>query len=223
MEHSDRVDFTLPVDEPRRVGWIASQYVSYVHDNSLWLASGPIDGGRFSVTAGLSSDFTNSRFDSYLVIGDWRHYFRLGKESAGRSGPRLLQRGRSPAAHQHRRHGGTARVPAVRVHRRLAGLHVQPGAPVSDPHPPDPGAAVRRLGSAADSGGLFTDVGKATYSTTPGRGMLGSFGISFRMALGPLTVLRLDWGRRFGSNGPEGLRTELRPEGPRLRQLLLRL
>ncbi len=32
--------------------------------------------------AGLSSDFTNSRFDSYLVIGDWRHYFRLGKESA---------------------------------------------------------------------------------------------------------------------------------------------
>jgi hypothetical protein len=53
-------------------------------------------------------------------------------------------------------------------------------------------------------GGLFTDIGKATYSTTPGRGMLGSFGISFRMALGPLTVLRLDWGRRFGSNDLRG-------------------
>ena len=35
-EHSDRVDFTLPVDEPRRIGWIASHFLSYVHDNSLW-------------------------------------------------------------------------------------------------------------------------------------------------------------------------------------------
>ena len=60
FEHSDRVDFTLAVDEPRRVGWIASHYLSYVHDNSLWVNSGPIDGGRFSVTGGLSSDFTNS-------------------------------------------------------------------------------------------------------------------------------------------------------------------
>ena len=48
-EHSDRVDFTLPVDEPRRVGWIASHFLSYVHDNSLWIHSGPIDGGRFAV------------------------------------------------------------------------------------------------------------------------------------------------------------------------------
>ena len=82
VEHSDRVDFTLPVDEPRRIGWIASHYLSYVRDNSLWMPSGPIDGGRFAVTAGLSSDFSNSRFDSYLVSGDWRQYFRLGRRSA---------------------------------------------------------------------------------------------------------------------------------------------
>ena len=55
------------MDEPRRVGWIASHYLSYVHDNSLWMPSGPIDGGRFRVTAGISTDFTNSRFDSYLL------------------------------------------------------------------------------------------------------------------------------------------------------------
>ena len=64
-----------------RVGWIASHYMSYVHDNSLWIPSGPIDGTRFSFTAGISSDFTNSRFDSYLLSGDWRRYFRLGRRS----------------------------------------------------------------------------------------------------------------------------------------------
>ena len=72
FEHSDRTDFTLPVDEPRRVGWIASHYLSYVHDNSLWLPSGPIDGTRFSLTTGISTDFTNGRFDSYLLSADWR-------------------------------------------------------------------------------------------------------------------------------------------------------
>ena len=81
-EHSDRTDFTLPVDEPRRIGWIASHYLSYVHDNSLWIPSGPIDGGRLSLTAGVSSDFTNSRFDSYLLSADWRQYLRLGRHSA---------------------------------------------------------------------------------------------------------------------------------------------
>ena len=45
--------------------------------------------------------------------------------------------------------------------------------------------------------GLFTDLGRATFPTTPSRALLGSYGISFRMALGPLAVLRLDLGRRF--------------------------
>ena len=41
VEHSDRVDFTLPVDQPQRVGWIASHYLGYVHDNSLWINRRP--------------------------------------------------------------------------------------------------------------------------------------------------------------------------------------
>jgi len=205
IEHSDRVDFTLPVDEPRRVGWIASQYVSYVHDNSLWLASGPIDGGRFSVTTGLSSDFTNSRFDSYLVIGDWRHYFRLGKESAwalraygfysGGDRPRRINIGGTVGLRGYPQDGYILGSQAYMFNQELRFpilTHLTLGLPFGDWDLPQ------------IQGGLFTDVGKATYSTTPGRGMLGSFGISFRMALGPLTVLRLDWGRRFGSNDLRG-------------------
>ena len=57
VEHSDRVDFTLPVDQPRRVGWIASHYLSFVHDNSLWIPSGPIDGEPVQPHRRVSSDF----------------------------------------------------------------------------------------------------------------------------------------------------------------------
>ena len=153
LEHSDRVDFTLPVDEPRRVGWIASHYLSYVHDNSLWVASGPIDGGRFALTAGVSSDFTNSRFDSYLVTGDWRQYFRLGQRStwalrafgfySGGDRPRRINIGGTL---------GLRGYPAVRLHRRLAGLHVQSGAALPAAHPPHPRHAVRRHRLPRDPG-----------------------------------------------------------------------
>jgi len=47
-------------------------------------------------------------------------------------------------------------------------------------------------------------VGKATFETFSDRAVLGSYGISFRMALGPLAVLRLDLGRRFATDDFEG-------------------
>jgi outer membrane protein assembly factor BamA len=53
-------------------------------------------------------------------------------------------------------------------------------------------------------GALFTDVGKATFETSPDRALLGSYGISFRLALGPLAVLRLDVGRRFSDDDFQG-------------------
>ena len=40
---------------------------------------GPIDGGRLRLTTGLSSDFSNSRFDSYLFNVDWRQLFPAGQ------------------------------------------------------------------------------------------------------------------------------------------------
>jgi hypothetical protein len=37
-----------------------------------------------------------------------------------------------------------------------------------------------------------------------GRALLGSYGVSFRLALAPLAVLRLDLGRRFTDSGYQG-------------------
>ncbi|HEU5305157.1 MAG TPA: hypothetical protein VFU40_10975, partial [Gemmatimonadales bacterium] len=52
-------------------------------------------------------------------------------------------------------------------------------------------------------GGLFADVGKATFPSTD-RALLGSYGLGFRLAIAPLVVLRLDLGRRFSDDGFAG-------------------
>ncbi len=204
-EHSDRVDFTLPVDEPRRVGWIASHYLSYVHDNSLWINSGPIDGGRLSLTAGLSNDFTNSRFDSYVVSADWRRYLRLGRRStwalrgygfySGGDRPRRTNIGGTLALRGYPQFGyivGSQAYMANQEVRFPLLTHLTLGTPLGD------------LDFPEIQGAFFTDVGKATFETSTDRDVLGSYGISLRLALGPLAVLRLDLGRRFSSDNFRG-------------------
>ena len=205
VEHSDRVDFTLPVDEPRRVGWIASHYASYVHDNALWLPSGPIDGSRFSLTAGVSSDFSNSRFDSYLVSADYRKYFRFSRRTAwalrgygfysGGDRPRRTNIGGTLALRGYPLFGYIVGSRAFMFNQELRFPllnHLTIGFPFGD------------LDLPAIQGALFTDIGKAEFETDPDRATLGSFGISFRLALAPLAVLRLDVGRRFSSDGFRG-------------------
>ncbi|HEU4474998.1 MAG TPA: hypothetical protein VFR72_09165 [Gemmatimonadales bacterium] len=204
-EHSDRVDFTLPVDQPRREGWIATHLLSYVHDNSLWVNSGPIDGGRFSVTAGLSNDFTNSRFDNYLISADVRRYLRLGRRStwalraygfySGGDRPRRTNIGGTTALRGYPQFGyivGSQAYMANQEFRFPLLTHLTLGTPFGD------------LDFPEIQGALFTDVGKATFETFTDRAVLGSYGISFRMALGPLAVLRLDLGRRFATDDFEG-------------------
>ena len=205
IEHSDRVDFTLPVDEPRRVGWIASHYASYVHDNALWIASGPIDGSRFSLTAGVSSDFSNSRFDSYLVSADWRKYFRFSRRTtwalrgygfySGGDRPRRTNIGGTLALRGYPLFGYIVGSQAYLFNQELRFPllnHLTIGFPFGDLDLPE------------IQGALFSDIGKATFETSPNRATLGSYGISFRLAVAPLAVLRLDVGRRFSSDEFEG-------------------
>jgi WD40 repeat protein len=204
-EHSDRLDFTLPVDKPRRVGWIATHLLSYVHDNSLWMNSGPIDGGRLAITGGLSNDFSNSRFDSYIITADWRRYLRLGRRSAwalrgfgfysGGDRPRRTNLGGTLALRGYPQFGyivGSQAYMANQEVRFPLLTHLTLGTPFGD------------LDFPEIQGAFFTDVGKATFDTSPDRAVLGSYGLSFRMALGPLAVLRFDVGRRFSSDNYRG-------------------
>lgn len=59
-----------------------SDAISFVHDNSLWGPSGPIDGSRFNVTLAYTTDIQFSNANYYSIIADYRQYFRLGQRSA---------------------------------------------------------------------------------------------------------------------------------------------
>jgi Tol biopolymer transport system component len=60
-----------------RKALILSNSVSFVHDNSLWLLTGPIDGSRFLFTAAYTSDVQYGNVGYYTFIGDYRIYNRI--------------------------------------------------------------------------------------------------------------------------------------------------
>ena len=63
-------------------GWLATNFVSYTHDSSLWIPTGPLEGKRYSVGVGQTVDFKSSRRFNVTLFGDYRHYFRLSRRSA---------------------------------------------------------------------------------------------------------------------------------------------
>ena len=56
---------------------IASSYLSYVADNTLWTLGGPLTGMRYYVTVGRTVDLQGRGFESSTLHLDFRKYFRL--------------------------------------------------------------------------------------------------------------------------------------------------
>ena len=201
LERSDRFDLlTEGVEELRRVGWLASNYLSYVKDNTLWLATGPIDGARYNFTAGLVNDLSHGRFDSWLLSADVRTYLRASLHSAlarrlqgyasGGERPRRVNIGGSWGLRGYPRYGyvGGTRAWLFNAEYRF---------PITDFLTIGfPFGAARFPGV---QGALFLDYGRAWSEATTGRGVLGSSGLGLRMPIGPPLVLRLDLGYRFHS------------------------
>jgi dipeptidyl aminopeptidase/acylaminoacyl peptidase len=61
---------------------LLSNSIAYIHDNSLWGPTGPLDGSRLNVTLAYTSDIEYSNANYFSVIFDYRKYFRLGLRSA---------------------------------------------------------------------------------------------------------------------------------------------
>ncbi|MEX2157276.1 MAG: hypothetical protein WD773_10600 [Gemmatimonadales bacterium] len=202
LERSDRFDlFSEDVDEPRRLGWLASNYLSYVKDNTLWLSTGPIDGERYNLTAGLVNDLSHGRFDSWLLSADVRKYLRTSLHSAvavrvqgyasGGERPRRINIGGSWGLRGYPRYGYVAGTRAWLVNAEFR-FPITDFVTIGFPF-----GAARFPGV---QGALFVDYGRAWSEATTHRGVLGSSGLGLRMPIGPPLVLRLDIGYRLGSN-----------------------
>ena len=201
IERSDRLDLTTDeVDEPRRIGWLASNYLSYVKDNTLWLSTGPIDGERYNFTGGLVNDLSHGRFDSWLVSVDWRKYIRTSLHSAvavrvqgyasGGERPRRISIGGSWGLRGYPQYGYVAGTRAWLVNAEYR-FPILDFLTIGFPF-----GAARFPGV---QGALFVDYGRAWSRTTADRGVLGASGLGLRMPVGPPLVLRLDIGYRLGT------------------------
>jgi outer membrane protein assembly factor BamA len=66
----------------QRRALLLSNSVSFVHDNSLWGPTGPLDGRRFSLTLAYTSDIQYSNVNYFSIIADYRQYLRISLRSA---------------------------------------------------------------------------------------------------------------------------------------------
>ncbi|MGH7461798.1 MAG: hypothetical protein ACREMA_12330, partial [Longimicrobiales bacterium] len=207
-----RPDNGLDASDLTRQGTLASNYLSYVKDNTLWVATGPIDGERFNVSLGLVSCFActypsevtgepisrSAAVDNYVFIGDYRRYLRTTQHSAYALRAYLyLSSGRLPGravlGGPHRLRGyprfslAGSRVWLLNQEWRFPVLN---GLNLSFPF-----GDLRLPGI---QGALFADGGSSWLdSQTKASGTWGSYGLGLRTTLGPPFVLRMDAGRRF--------------------------
>lgn len=199
LEYSDRDDFgnDLVRGELRRRGALASNLVTASRDNTLLLDTGPIDGTRMSVTGGVVSDVTHGVFENWLGVVDLRRYLRATLQSAfafrafgyvsDGTRPRAIQVGGSWLLRGYPRFSlsGTHAWVANAEYRFPLANFVTLGFPFGPVRFPQL------------QGAVFSDLGQAWYRGGAPDRVLGSAGVSLRMALVPGFVLRLDSGRRF--------------------------
>ena len=222
IEQSDRLDIEdawevgfngiTDTRDLTREGTLASNFISYVHDNTLWLQTGPIDGSRLSATVGSVSCFActspsevtglpvdrGASAESWLLSMDYRKYLRTSLYSAyGVRGYAFFSDGAIPQravlGGPHRLRGyprfslAASRLWLVNQEWRFPIFH---GLGLLMPW------GEMRLPGV--QGAFFADAGASWLeSQDPPDGFWGSYGVAFRTALGPFAVLRLDVGRRY--------------------------
>ncbi|HVO75749.1 MAG TPA: BamA/TamA family outer membrane protein [Ignavibacteriaceae bacterium] len=60
-----------------RKALLLSNSISFVHDNSLWGPSGPLDGERIRLLLGYTGDIKFSNVNYFTAIADLRYYYRI--------------------------------------------------------------------------------------------------------------------------------------------------
>jgi Tol biopolymer transport system component len=65
-----------------RKALILSNSVTFVHDNSLWMQTGPLDGSRFLTTVAFTQDVQYGNVGYYTAIADYRIYNRMSERTS---------------------------------------------------------------------------------------------------------------------------------------------
>ena len=175
-------------------GWLANNYVSYTHDSSLWIPTGPLEGQRYSFGLAQTIDFKTSRRFNIALFGDYRYYFRLSQRSA--LAMRLMGRRSTGVVPEFFSLGGSWTLRGYRWRSLWGSKMVLYNQELRFPlvdrfllHFP-----FGAIEFSAFRGALFFDVGNAWNDDF--EQWRAAFGAGVRLALGGVFVFRLDAARR---------------------------
>jgi len=198
----NRIDFTTfaRYDKKERrygqtsyEGFLVTNYLSWVYDNSIWDVSGPIEGRRYNISVGITSSVSEGVNHNRQASADIRHYIRLGSASAfasrlfgytsaGREPRRLYFGGSWSFRGYDRREFYSRNILFASNELRFPLIDaLQIGFPFGG------------MGFRGIRGALFFDVGSAWNDEFDQ--FLGSFGYGFRVSLGRVILLRFDFAR----------------------------
>ena len=61
----------------RRFATLTTNSVSFIHDNSIWSYTGPVEGSRYNISIGNTYDVRFSNVNYWTFLADYRKYIRL--------------------------------------------------------------------------------------------------------------------------------------------------
>jgi hypothetical protein len=191
-----------------RRAYLATNSFSWVHDNTLWIPTGPVDGARARAALGLTLDLPRAEVENVQALGDFRRYIRTGLRSAWAL--RLQARWSVGSDPRYWSLGGTHTLRGYPRRDLFATRTVlfnnEYRFPLIDGFVVGfPFGAVEFPGV---EGAAFVDAASLwNAGEDPTWPPFGSLGVSFRMSFGGLLVFRLDFARRTDFKHIEG-RTE---------------
>ena len=174
--------------------FLMSNFVSYVHDNSMWNYAGPIDGWRMRVTVGPSFNFKSSEISNYTFLGDFRYYWRFHEKITFAHRTMSVFNGGDDVRRFYI--GGSWYMrgydySSVRGKKFIL-FNNELRLPLANSLALNLGNT--KIGFFPVRSAIFVDVGNAWDYDFPG--FIGSFGIGIRGAFMRQLVLRLDIGKR---------------------------
>ncbi len=175
-------------------GVVASPYISYIKDTSLWEQTGPIDGMRLNLTFGASYNINTGEPYSRTFLGDFRKYIRISTLSCLATRMLYITSGGKDPQRYYLGGSWTLRGYGFRA---FYGKNVF----LSSAELRFPlintlliGFPIGNFDLRAIRGALFIDGGNAWDDEYDG--LHGSFGVGARVNLGAFVVLRLDFAHR---------------------------
>ncbi len=177
----------------RRSATLVANTLSFVHDNSLWSAIGPVDGWRMRLTVSPTFDLSRARPYHFTGLVDFRYYFHPNPDLTLAHRTMLLTNDGQDA--QRFYIGGSWGLRGYPLNgvfgRKYALFNTELRFPFARSLVLD--ARTVTLGAGPFEGAFFFDAGNAWETSFSG--LLGSFGFGMRVAFGG-TVLRWDLGKR---------------------------